>query len=98
MVAEAMKKKEAHREWLERVDNLFAALEVYREAESEAISKIKTILTEKGITLSEEEIRASDFNSIRERLMQTKEARLHEEQLQREQEERKREEERSCQR
>lgn len=98
MVAEAMKKKEAHREWFERVDNLFAALEVYREAESEAISKIRKILTEKGITLSEEEIRASDFISIRERLMQTKEARLHEEQLQREQEERKREEERSCQR
>ena len=30
MVAEAMKKKEAHREWLERVDNLFAALESVR--------------------------------------------------------------------
>lgn len=96
MVAEAMMKKEAHKEWLKRVDNLFAALEVYREAENEAISKIEKILTEKGIKLSEEEICTSDFDSIRERLMQTREARLHEEQLQREQEERKREEERSC--
>lgn len=97
MVAEAMM-KETHTEWLECVDNLFAALEVYREAENEAISKIEKILTEKGIKLSEEEIRTSDFDSIRERLMQTREARLHEEQLQREQEERKREEERSCRR
>ena len=97
MIAEAMK-KELHKEWRGRVDNLFAALEVYREAENEAIRKIEKILTEKGIELSEEEIRTSDFDSIRERLMQTREARLHEEQLQREQEERKREEERSCRR
>lgn len=97
MVAGAMM-KETHKEWLEHVDNLFAALEVYREAENQALNKIKELLTEKGIELSEEEIRTSDFDSIRERLMQTREARLHEEQLQREQEERKREEERLCRR
>ncbi|MDE6435009.1 MAG: hypothetical protein K2L07_12365 [Lachnospiraceae bacterium] len=97
MVAGAMM-KETHKGWLEHVDNLFAALEVYREAENQALNKIKELLTEKGIELSEEEIRTSDFDSIRERLMQTREARLHEEQLQRGQEERKREEERSCRR
>ena len=34
MVAEAMMKKEIHGEWLEKVDNLFTALDIYRDVEN----------------------------------------------------------------
>lgn len=98
MVAEAIMKKEIHEEWLNKVDNLFNALEIYRDVENQAVDRIKTILAEKGITISSAEIRISDSESIRQRLKQTKEARLREEQIREEQGEKKREEEHSCRR
>lgn len=98
MVAEAIMKKEIHEEWLNKVDNLFNALEIYRDVENQAVDRIKTILAEKGITISSAEIRISDSESIRKRLKQTKEARLREEQIREEQGEKKREEEHSCRR
>ncbi|MDE6626319.1 MAG: hypothetical protein K2K56_08105 [Lachnospiraceae bacterium] len=98
MVAEAMMKKEIHGEWLEKVDNLFTALEIYRDVENQAVERIQAILAEKGISISPAEIRISDAESIRERLKQTREARLHEEQLRIKREEKKREEEHLCRR
>ena len=85
MTAGTTIEKNVHREWLERVDNLFTALQIYRDVENQASSRIKTILAEKGITISTEEIRISDSERIREKLRQTRDARLHEEQLQQEQ-------------
>ena len=96
MVAEAMMKKEIHGEWLEKVDNLFTALEIYRDVENQAVERIQAILAEKGISISPAEIRISDAERIRERLKQTREARLHEEQLRVKREEKKREEEHLC--
>ena len=90
-------KKEIHGEWLERVDNLFTAIEIYRDVENQAVERIQTILAEKGIIISSEEIRSTDADSIRERLRQTREARLREEKERAEQEE-KRKEERTCRR
>lgn len=97
MVAEAMRKKDIHGEWLDKVDNRFTALEIYRDIENQAVERIQTILAEKGITVSSSEIRISDAESIRERLRQTREARLREERL-REEQEKQREEGDSCRR
>lgn len=77
MVAEVI--KEPHGEWLDAVDNLFTALEIYRDVENQAIGRIKTILAEKGIVISSEDIRKANTESIRNRLRHTREARLREE-------------------
>lgn len=71
-------------EFMERVDNLMTAIEMYRDVEKKAVSRIKELLHEKGIELSTEEIRGTDKESMKERLLaaknvrKTKEKRLEE--------------------
>lgn len=62
-------------EVLERVENLMTAIEIYRDVEQQAINRIKEILYEKGIEISQEEIKDMDRERIRERLLATKYAR-----------------------
>lgn len=56
-------------EVLERVENLMTAIEIYRDVEQQAINRIKEILYEKGIEISQEEIKDMDRERIRERLV-----------------------------
>ena len=64
------------------------------------MTKIRTILKEKGITISVEEMKNTDVDHIRERLNQTREERKMREQLEQAERERavEREEERGCRR
>lgn len=66
-------------DWLFKLNNLMSAVEIYRNMEEQAVSRIKTILKEKGIVISEEEIKKSTVDSIKERMKQAKEERMQEE-------------------
>lgn len=70
------------------LENLLESLERYRRLENQAVAKIKEQLAEKGIEILEEQIRGMDRESIRERLLETRERRIREEKEQKEQEER----------
>lgn len=50
-------KQEERRKWLEKIENLLAAAEIYRDVEKRAIGKIKEMLSEKGLRISEPEKR-----------------------------------------
>ena len=64
------------------------------------MTKIRSILKEKGIVISMEEMKSTDVDQIRERLNHTREERMKREQVEREKEQRayEREEERGCRR
>lgn len=100
MVAEMNRKVERVPEWVSTLDNLLSAIEIYRDIEEQAMTKIRTILKEKGITISVEEMKNTDVDHIRERLNQTREDRKMREQLEQAERERavEREEERGCRR
>lgn len=100
MVAEMNRKVERVPEWVSTLDNLLSAIEIYRDIEEQAMTKIRTILKEKGITISVEEMKNTDVDHIRERLNQTREERKMREQLEQAERERavEREEERGCRR
>lgn len=100
MVAEMKRKVERVPEWVSTLDNLLSAIEIYRDIEEQAMTKIRTILKEKGITISVEEMKNTDVDHIRERLNQTREERKMREQLEQAERERavEREEERGCRR
>lgn len=65
--------------FMERVENLLTAIEIYREVEESTIFRIKEILRENGIEISTEEIRRTDRKEIKERLFINKEVRKKEE-------------------
>lgn len=100
MVAEMNRKVERVPEWVSTLENLLSAIEIYRDIEEQAMTKIRTILKEKGITISVEEMKNTDVDHIRERLNQTREERKMREQLEQAERERalEREEERGCRR
>lgn len=100
MVAEMNRKVERVPEWVSTLENLLSAIEIYRDIEEQAMTKIRTILKEKGITISIEEMKNTDVDHIRERLNQTREERKMREQLEQAERERAlvREEERGCRR
>ena len=58
-----------------RLENLLSAIEIYRDVEQQAISRIQELMQEKGITISPEEIITSTKEDIRERYLATKHAR-----------------------
>ena len=60
--------------FMDKLENLMTAIEIYRDVENKAIAKIQEILKEKGIEISESEIKTADKDSIRERLRATKTA------------------------
>ena len=51
--------------WVEQVENLLVALEMYRIEEEKAISHLSDILTAYGIDVSAEEIRSTKAEEIR---------------------------------
>lgn len=85
-------------EWINRLDNLVNAIEIYRDIEEQAMTRIRTILKEKGITVSVEELKKADTESIRERMNRAKEMRLEQERKEQMRPEEQREEERGCRR
>lgn len=102
MVAQVNRKAmEQMPDWINRLDNLVTAIEIYRDIEEQAMTRIRTILKEKGISVSVEELKKSDTDSIRERMNQAKAIRLEQErkeQMRYEEERSKREEEHECRR
>lgn len=101
MVAEANKRTvERVPDWVSKLENLLSAIEIYRDIEEQAMTKIRAILKEKGIVISMEEMKSTDVDQIRERLNHTREERMKREQVEREEEQRayEREEERGCRR
>lgn len=101
MVAEANKRTvERVLDWVSKLENLLSAIEIYRDIEEQAMTKIRSILKEKGIVISMEEMKSTDVDQIRERLNHTREERMKREQVEREKEQRayEREEERGCRR
>ena len=65
--------------FMDKLENLMTAIEIYRDVENKAIARIQELLKEKGIEISESEIKTADKDSIRERLRATKTAREQEE-------------------
>ena len=61
-------------------ESLLDAFEKYRELENRAVKKIREQLAEKGIEIPEEQIKEMDRNAIRERLFETRERRIRQEQ------------------
>lgn len=102
MVVEANNKMvERVPDWVSKLDNLLSAIEIYRDIEEQAMTKIRMILKEKGIVISAEEMKSTNVDQIRERLNQTREERMkREQQIKREANEKayQREEERGCRR
>lgn len=58
-------KQEQRGQWLERIENLLAAVEIYRDVERQAMSKIKEILSDKGLEISEPEKREEEHSCRR---------------------------------
>jgi len=102
MVVEANKSAvERVPDWVSKLDNLLSAIEIYRDIEEQAMTKIRMILKEKGIVISAEEMKSTNVDQIRERLNQTREERMkREQQVKHEANEKayEREEERGCRR
>lgn len=61
-------------------ESLLESFEKYRELENKAVKKIKAQLAEKGIEIPEEQLKEIDRNAIRERLFETRERRIWQEQ------------------
>ena len=58
--------------WVEQVENLLVALEMYRIEEEKAISHLSDILTAYGIDVSAEEIRSTKAEEIRTKVKDLK--------------------------
>lgn len=61
--------------WVEQVENLLVALEMYRIEEEKAISHLSDILTAYGIDVSAEEIRSTKAEEIRTTIREKAEVR-----------------------
>ena len=55
-------------DFMDRVENLLIAIEMYQEVERKSIARITEILRDNGIEISTEEIRQTDKTEIRERI------------------------------
>ncbi len=55
-------------QWVRQIEHLLVALEMYRIEEEKAINRLSDILGAYGIVVTEEEIRAMDTASIKERV------------------------------
>ena len=51
--------------WVEQVENLLVALEMYRIEEEKAINHLADILTAYGIDVSDEEIRTTETETLK---------------------------------
>lgn len=58
-------KQEQCGQWLERIENLLAAVEIYRDVERQAMSKIREILSDKGLEIPEPEKREEEHSCRR---------------------------------
>lgn len=55
-------------QWLEQIENLLVAIEMYRIEEEKAVNRLADVLTAYGIDVSVEEIRTADTKEIKERV------------------------------
>lgn len=55
-------------DFMDRVENLLIAIEMYQEVERKSIARITEILRDNGIEISTEEIRQTDKTEIKERI------------------------------
>lgn len=55
-------------QWLEHIENLLVAIEMYRIEEEKAVKRLVDILTAYGIEVSIEEIKTADTNELKERV------------------------------
>lgn len=55
-------------DFMDRVENLLIAIEMYQEVERTSIARITEILRENGIEISTEEIRQTDKKEMKERI------------------------------
>lgn len=55
-------------DWIQKIENLLVALEVYRTQEEKAIKSLSEILSAYGISLTEEELKAADIGEIKTKL------------------------------
>ena len=55
-------------DFMDRVENLLIAIEMYQEVERASIARITEILRENGIEISTEEIRQTDKKEMKERI------------------------------
>lgn len=55
-------------QWLEHIENLLVAIEMYRIEEEKAVKRLADILTAYGIEVSIEDIKTADTNELKERV------------------------------
>ena len=55
-------------DWIQRIENLLIALEMYRVQEEQAVKTLSELLSACGISMSEEEIRRTDTAKVQERI------------------------------
>lgn len=55
-------------DWIRKIENLLVAVEMYRLEEKKAVKNLSEILNTYGVSMTEEEIRSADVESIKERV------------------------------
>ena len=68
-------------EWVEQIENLVIALEMYRIEEEKAVKRITDFLTAHGIDISESVIKDSDVSDIKNMISEAKEEPLKEQEV-----------------
>lgn len=59
---------ESKSQWVDQIENLLIALEMYRLEEEKAINRLADILNAYGIDVTTDEIRAADIKELQERV------------------------------
>lgn len=59
---------ESKPQWVDQIENLLIALEMYRLEEEKAINRLADILNAYGIDVTTDEIRAADTKELQERV------------------------------
>lgn len=72
-------------DWINQIENLLVAIEMYRVEEQKAINRLAVVLGAYGIEVSEEELREADTESIKAKVSESRK----EEEEQQEEEEQK---------
>lgn len=55
-------------DWINRIENLLVALEMYRQEEEKAVKRLSDILSAYHIEVPEEELRGPNLDSVKERI------------------------------
>lgn len=66
-------------DWVEKIENLVVALEMYRMEEEKAIQRIAEFLRQNGIEIEEEAIRSAKTDDIKKMVADIRQADTHEE-------------------